>query len=543
MSTFSAAEAEHNQGGNLKLALREQRLQELMESCQTHILQQLIGPFGLTAAMFNDKEGGSVTTTHNFEKGVVATENDKVRYQDWCDTNSGGYNRKPYDKELPGKRKELFLKDEPVISAYTGMELNRDGTTHLDHVVSANRIETDSRNNLFMTQAQRVAMANDPKNLVAAESHINQSMQEMEKEEWADKIRKNNEGKGLTNTEHFGVDREQLARTASTAEAHVSRDVLIAQVKKQGVELAKTGAEQAVRQALRQALGIALHTLVNHTFIELKRLFNDPDKSNLIDRLTAALKRVVERVMFKLRAMLDAGINGLLQGFISNLLTFLINNFITTAAKVATVIREGMAGLWKAVKLLVNPPPDQPGIETARAVTKILAGVVTTSLGLMFEEAIKGFLAGIPLLLPMTDILSPAVTAILTGIVSSLVVYGLDRFFDWLSQTGTERLEAMEAGLDTVKENVGKMSQWLELQFQNSVSYRVISADYQLIDAHLAATYDRQQNTAASQRTRIEANQQFNQQLDVSIDSLGSAEADVMLLLENYLAGDANGCN
>ncbi|MDN4628609.1 hypothetical protein [Erwinia sp. PsM31] len=538
MSTFPAAEAESNQSGNTRPALREQRLQELLESCQSHILQQLIGPFGLNSTMFTDSDGGNVTTTHNFEKGVVATDSDKARYEAWSETNSGGYNRKPYDKELSGKRKDMFMKDEPIISAYTGNELKRDGTTHLDHVVSANRIETDSRNNLFMTQAQRVAMANDPKNLVAAESNINQSMQEMEKNEWADKVRKNNKGQGLSNTEYFGIDREKLAQTASTAEAHVKKDVLIAQVKKQGAELAKTGAQQAIRSALRQALGIALHTLVNHTFIELKRLFNDPDKSNLIDRLTAALKRVVNQVLSKLRAMWDAAVNGLLQGFISNLLTFLINNFITTAAKVVSVIREGMAGLWKAVKMLINPPPGQTGIETARAVTKILAGVVTTSLGLMFEEAIKGFLSGIPLLLPMVGILSPAITAILTGIVSSLVVYGLDRFFDWLSQTGTERLKAMEVGLDAGKENMGKMAQWLELQFQNSASYRMIGADYQLIESHLKSARNSQSDAAASQRTRIQANQQFNQQLDANIDSLGAAEADVMLLLENYLAKD-----
>ncbi|RRZ87229.1 hypothetical protein [Erwinia sp. 198] len=538
MSTFPAAEAESNQSGNTRPALREQRLQELLESCQNHILQQLIGPFGLNTAMFADSDGGNVTTTHNFEKGVVATDSDKARYEAWSETNSGGYNRKPYDKELPGKRKDMFMKDEPVISAYTGNELKRDGTTHLDHVVSANRIEIDSRNNLFMTQAQRVAMANDPKNLVAAESNINQSMQEIEKNKWADKVRKNNKGQGLSNTEYFGIDREKLAQTASTAEAHVKKDVLIAQVKKQGAELAKAGAQQAMTSALRQALGVALHTLVNHTFIELKRLFNDPDKSNLIDRLTAALKRVVNQVLSKLRAMWDAAVNGLLQGFISNLLTFLINNFITTAAKVVSVIREGMTGLWKAIKMLINPPPGQTGIETARAVTKILAGVVTTSLGLMFEEAIKGFLSGIPLLLPMVGILSPAITAILTGIVSSLVVYGLDRFFDWLSQTGTERLKAMEVGLDANKENMGKMAQWLELQFQNSASYRMIGADYQLIESHLKSASNSQNDAAASQRTRIQANQQFNQQLDTNIDSLGAAEADVMLLLENYLAKD-----
>ena len=51
--------------------LREQRLQDLMDTCQREVLQQIIGPLGLSPAMFDDKRGGSVTTQHNFEKGVT----------------------------------------------------------------------------------------------------------------------------------------------------------------------------------------------------------------------------------------------------------------------------------------------------------------------------------------------------------------------------------------------------------------------------------------------------------------------------------------
>jgi len=49
--------------------LRERRISELLESCRTQTLAQITGPFGLSPAMFDDKQGGNVTTTHNFEKG------------------------------------------------------------------------------------------------------------------------------------------------------------------------------------------------------------------------------------------------------------------------------------------------------------------------------------------------------------------------------------------------------------------------------------------------------------------------------------------
>ena len=55
-----------------KSQLREQRLQELLNSCQQQVLQQVIGPFGLTPAMFEDKRGGNVTTQHNADQGIFA---------------------------------------------------------------------------------------------------------------------------------------------------------------------------------------------------------------------------------------------------------------------------------------------------------------------------------------------------------------------------------------------------------------------------------------------------------------------------------------
>jgi len=56
-----------------KTEMKEKRMQDLLDSCQSQVLQQIIGPFGLTEAMFDDKDGGNVTTLKNFEKGITAT--------------------------------------------------------------------------------------------------------------------------------------------------------------------------------------------------------------------------------------------------------------------------------------------------------------------------------------------------------------------------------------------------------------------------------------------------------------------------------------
>ena len=43
----------------------------------------------------------------------------------------------------------------------------------------------------------------------------------------------------------------------------------------------------------------------------------------------------------------------------SNLLTFLINNFLSTAKRFVTVIREGIIGLFRAFKMIFFPPKNK----------------------------------------------------------------------------------------------------------------------------------------------------------------------------------------
>ena len=63
---------------------REQRLQKLFDDCQKQVLSQIIGPFGLSTAMFEDKNGGNVTTLHNFERtddDYIATDSDRALHK------------------------------------------------------------------------------------------------------------------------------------------------------------------------------------------------------------------------------------------------------------------------------------------------------------------------------------------------------------------------------------------------------------------------------------------------------------------------------
>ncbi|WP_162618116.1 hypothetical protein [Shewanella halifaxensis] len=516
--------------------LKEQRLQDLLDSCQDQVLQQIIGPFGLTPAMFNDKDGGNVTTTRNFEQGVTATKEDQQSYEDWQAVINGGYDRAAYDAELPGKRKEIFKGDKPIISQYTGNELTKDGQTHLDHVVAAKTIETDSRAHLFMSQEQRVATANQDANLVVAEGRINQSMQDKDKLEWAEAQRKADKGK--TNAESFGVNKELLEQTDKKAKKAVNGNFLNQQIKKQGAELLTTGAKDAGKMALRQALGVLIHELVKGVFIEIKKLFNTPKEENIIDKLIAAIKRVAKRVLAKFKDAGKSALGGGIQGFFSNLLTFLINNLIKTSAKVVTIIRESIKSIWQAVKFIVNPPKNLSALEVTREVTKILTVAVATGLGMFFEEAIQTFIMSIPILSPIAGIIAPAIAAILTGVATALLVYGLDRFFDWLSDDGTQLLSAFENNLDAMKDNINKMASWIEEQYNQSQNYVEIAAGYGDIQRNFDVALNANRSALQTSQQQTKRQIAFNQKLTTDVKIITNQELDVGRLLKDYKLGE-----
>ncbi|PBI79083.1 Domain of uncharacterised function (DUF1994) [Campylobacter jejuni] len=455
--------------------VREQRLQALLSSCQQQVLQQIIGPFGLTPAMFADKQGGNVTTQHNAGQGIYAEESEHYkRKQDY-----------DYESAKKAKMQEAVkngtMNSQVFTDEYTGKTEQTRRTTstgkqymnaEADHTIPLS--EFHKQGGWMLTAEQRKAAASEKDNL-----HFT--------------TMDNNREKGGASAESAlsqdnGYDPEitqpiiDKAREAMDNHLPSNMD----RVKYHGKALASTGIEEAKKNALRQALGLLMYEFVNGAFIEIKALMTQPEDASLIDRLITAFKRIADRVVSKLKDALKALISGGVQGFISNFLTFIINTVVTTSAKVVTVIRESMKGLWEAGKILLNPPKDMPFTEVCRQVTKIFSSIVTLSLGMLFEESVKTFISSVVVLAPVAHILAPAISGILTGVTTALVVYGIDRFFDWLSATDTERLQAFEAHNEQMAENTERMASWLSLQFASSQQYRAISAEYIDIEIDLA---------------------------------------------------------
>lgn len=441
--------------------LKAERHQALLDSCRSQILQQLIGPFGLTPAMFDDKRGGNVTTQHNASQGIYAKD-------------SEGYDRKKdykYDTAKTEIKRSLVASGDMSSQTFLDSYGNRHEPTkqanvqgklvmnaELDHLVPLQEIHREG--GWMMTKAQRDAVSSEKANLHYTTHETNQAKKAKRPEDFL--------------TEENGFDQSVVAPRIQRAREAVAGHMpsTWGRVKYHSRELALTGASQAAKGALRQAMGVVLYEVVNGLFVEIKGLSSTLGRiDRLLERLIEALGRIIERVRLKVSATLDAALHGGLQAFVSNLLTFLINNLITTSARVVTIIRESMRGLYNAVKIVVSPPAGMPGIEVARAATKVVAGVVTTALGMLFEQAVSGFLQSIPFLLPLAGLLSPAITGILTGVAASLVFYGIDRLFDWLASSGTEELEVHMGALEASADLGIRMAELAQRQFVLSENF------------------------------------------------------------------------
>ena len=487
--------------------LRDERLQQLMESCQQEVLRQIIGPFGLTPAMFDDKDGGNVTTQNNAEQGIFAKESEEF---DRTDYNYSAAKRK--------KMRELIengsMNSQEFVDQYTEelepiWRTNSVGkrvmNAELDHTIPVKTIH--GQGGWMNNKAGRTRLSSVGNNLSYTTHQTNRSKSDKSPEEAL--------------SEEKGFDKECIDPIVNKAKEAIEKELpsISERLKYHGKGLAEEGMKEAGKNALRQAIGVLLHEFVNGSFVEIKTLLKvRSSEENLIDRLVASLKSVMDRVIKKLKAALDAVIQGGVQGLISNLLTFLINNLITTSKKIVAIIRESSQSLWKAIKLMVNPPEGMSVLEITREVTKIIAAVVTTGLGMLLEESVNGFMMSIPVLAPIADVLATALTAIMTGIAGALIVYSIDRLFDWLSSTGTELLTAQEENADAQALVIERLQSWLSLQYENSRLYEVCVAEYRQIQQSFAAISFQMETATDDATESIRARSTMIETVEVQID-------------------------
>lgn len=310
-----------------------------------------------------------------------------------------------------GKKRDEKIKQG--VDEYTGAVVSSDGkitlksgevvNAELDHVVSIGETHRSAKNHLALgkvvtdpatgeqvVDTSRIReMVNHDDNLALTNKPANGSKKAHDLKEWAGKERAD----GTTNAEEFGLDDRLVDEAYSKARAHVESTANNALLKKQTTELLQTGAKQAALMGLRQSLGLLLTELVNGLFNEFKVLIKAGVEAGktLFEEIKERLQRVIASVVKKIPAAASQAFQGGVSGFMSNLITFLINNFLSTAKRFVTIIREGLLGLVKAFKMIMFPPKGMTSSEALQEGLKVLTAVVVTSVGFCCRRVWRPF--------------------------------------------------------------------------------------------------------------------------------------------------------
>lgn len=234
------------------------------------------------------------------------------------------------------------------------------------------------------------------------------------------------------------MEKDKIARKAIKAEINK------ATFKKYSTELLQTGAKDAAKMALYSSLGVVLREFLQAVFQTIKEIFanyKNESLKELFARFKTKIQGVVEKLKREWKDIFSNSIEGAITAFFSNLLVFAINLFATTLKKLVSMIRAGFVSLVQAVKIMVNPPENMTFEEASYQAAKIMiAGLIgAASLGL--AAAVEKFLQAIPGLQPImmfpipflenqtvSDILAVTLTSVLAGVVTTIVIYSMDKF-------------------------------------------------------------------------------------------------------------------
>lgn len=282
-------------------------------------------------------------------------------------------------------------------------------------------------------------------------------MNDHDKKEWLDSKQA---GREQTNEEHYGVDRqrvnEKYEKGKATAKKHGSSTS--DKVKYYGGRMAATGAREGAKMGTQQALGLVLCEFFKATFDEIQDIYANGfssgfDDSRFFHVLKERLSRIARRIAAKWKAACAAFRDGFISGFLSNLVTVVINMFVRTGKRIVRVIREGFFSLLKAIKMLCFPPEGMTMAQAAHEASKLIAAGLAVIGGIAVEQHIDNMIKLAPWLEPFADILTVVIVGGLTGLVTTFIVYAIDKI-DIFKVNAQEKHEfvmnRLETSLDTM---------------------------------------------------------------------------------------------
>lgn len=371
-----------------------------------------------------------IQTTENFEKGKIATHNDKIDYQKRYDEWQGNFQKDEkgnikmtydrIDKEL----KPTLIKG--YRKPYDDRREKGSVALHMDETVSVAEQVRDAEANAHLDLDERIKFDQSDKNLNSLDSSANQSKSDHKMKNWLE-----SERNGKKPAERFNIDEQQLREKDKEARKEYEK------VKEQGKEHSiKTGRqsqkEEALRigkSAVRAVVMQLLADMLKEIVSKLVKWFKSKNKQ--FKTLVNSIKDAIHSFFQKLKSkVINAG-----STLATTIATSIIGPIVGTIKKVWIFLKQGWSSLKQAVDFLRSPEAKtQPFEIVMLEVGKIIMGALTAggaiALGEVIEKdlmTIPVFNIQIPLLGSLANILGIFLAAVVTGIIGAITLDIIDK--------------------------------------------------------------------------------------------------------------------
>lgn len=431
-----------------KKDFNQERFDKLIADCKKDVINSIVTPFGLGKIVAAyDKVGGNVDTVHNARNGIYATEEEREAYENAGEYDSDEYHKDPEFIAINRKYSEA-RKNGNAVDYMTGDVLDSNESHHLDHTKSAKEIHDDAGRVLAELSGPKLANTEINLKPTTATKNTSKKADSMDvflekKNQRIQKIDELKSRKDLSDKEQNELRKlEELAKIDDQKALEAdkkARDAIDKEInqayytsKKFVTNVATEGASEGSKMGMQQAIGLVMTEFFTALFDEILDIYKNGFSSGFEDErflivLQDRLKRIAKKIKAKWKNVAIAFKDGFLSGFISNLVTTVINMFMTTGKRLVRIIREGFFALLKAIKTIIFPPENLTYEEAIHEAKKILASGIVISLGVIAEQYIDTLIKGTLVLEPFADILTTIFVGALTGLAVTMTTYYLDQ--------------------------------------------------------------------------------------------------------------------
>lgn len=431
-----------------KQEFNQARFDQLISDCKRDVIHSIVTPFGIghIVAVY-DKAGGNVDTIQNVRNGTYATDNERNAYDNRGDYNSDEYHKNSTFIDI-NKTNSLDRKEGKATDYMTGDKLDSSQSHDLDHIKSAKEIHDDAGR--VLAEIDGSTLANTNTNLAPTSAGHNRTKKA---DSMKDFLAKKNEGikkiNELKNKDSLSAQEQNELRKLEELSKIDDKKAMDADEKarkeidkeinktyytsgKFAKNTAITSIKEGAKMGMQQALGLIIAEFFTAVFDEIIDIYKNGYSTNFEDDrffsvLKERLKKIAVRIKAKWKDAAMAFKDGFISGFISNLVTVVINAFVTTGKRVVRIIREGIFSLYKAVKVLIFPPENMTYEEALHEAKKLLATGLIISLGVIVEQYIDALIKSTTVLEPFSDTLTTVFVGAITGLAVTMTLYYIDK--------------------------------------------------------------------------------------------------------------------